>query len=523
MFDIIIRNALVINGTGSRSFLGDIGVKDDLIERIGDLRDERGAVEIDAKKKTVCPGFIDVNNHSDTYWRIFLDPHLESLIHQGVTTIIGGNCGTSLAPLATPSTIDAIQKWVDIKKVNISWLKMKEFLAVLREKRISPNFGTLVGHATLRRGVVGDEMRSLSPRELELMKKALKAAMKEGALGMSTGLIYSHARLAPFEELVELTKVVKKYGGVYATHVRSEQKDFIEAIEEALKIAKESGVKLHISHLKVIGEKNWPKMAEALTLISQAQANGADVTFDVYPYTATGSVLYSFLPVWVAEGGKKMMLHRLKDPAIRAKVIDEMKESDFDYSKIEIAISPLNRTLARHKISEIAKSQEKSVEEAVIDILVASEGMVITSIEALSEDNLRQALIHPLSIVSTNGSGYDIHHARTGERVHPRDFGTFIKVLEKYVKKEKLLSWEEAIHKMTQAPAEKFGLKKRGVLKKGCFADIVMLDRNRVKSPASVENPYQYAQGVELVVVGGEIVLKDGTYIGNRNGQVLER
>jgi N-acyl-D-amino-acid deacylase len=523
MFDIIIKNANIIDGTGGQAYRADVGIKEDEIKKIGELSDEHASVEIDADGKLVCPGFIDVNNHSDTYWRIFLDPHLESLIYQGITTIIGGNCGTSLAPLAMPETIDAIQKWVDVKKINISWLKVKEFLATLEEKKIAPNFATLVGHATLRRGIIGDAVRSMLPKEIEAMEKALTRAMKEGALGMSTGLIYSHARLAPYDELLALAKIVKKYKGVYATHIRSEQEAIIEAVEEALRIARESGVKLQISHLKVMGEKNWPKMSAVLELIGKAKEDGIDVTFDVYPYTATGSVLYSFLPVWVSEGGKKIMLHRLKDPVLRAKVIDEMRESEFDYSKIEIAISPLNKTLARHSISEIARSQEKSVEETVIDILIASEGMVVTSMEVLSEENVRQALTHPLSIVATNGSGYNVFHAKTGERVHPRNFGSFIKVLEKYVKKERLLSWEDAIHKMTGAPATKFGLKKRGALKKGYFADIVMLDLDKLKSPATIENPYQYSKGVELVMIGGEIVLSDGVYNGNRNGRVIKR
>ncbi len=523
MFDIIIKNANIIDGTGEPAYRADIGIKEDEIKKIGELEDERASVEIDAQGKIVCPGFIDINNHSDTYWRIFSNPHLESLVYQGITTIVGGNCGTSLAPLATPATIDAIQKWVDVKKINISWLKVKELLSVLDEKKISANFATLVGHATLRRGVINDEVRSMLPKEIEAMKKALERAMKDGALGMSTGLIYSHARLAPYEELLALAKIVKKFNGVYATHIRSEQGNIAEAIEEALRVARDSGVRLQISHLKVIGEKNWPKMAEVLSLIEKAKEEGLDVTFDVYPYTSTGSVLYSFLPAWISEGGKKIMLHRLKDPVIRAKVIEEMRESDFDYSKIEIAISPLNKTLARHSISEIAYSQERSVEDVVVDILVASEGMVVTSVEVLSEENVRQAVVHPLSFIATNGSGYDIFHAKTGERVHPRNFGSFIRVLEKYVKKEKLLTWEAAIYKMTSAPASKFGIKKRGILKKGYFADIIILDRDKIKSPATVENPYQYSQGVELVIVNGEILLSDGVYNGNRNGRVIKR
>ncbi len=523
MLDIIIKNASIIDGTGSPAFRGDIGVKDDEIKKIGELRDERATVEIDAKGKIVCPGFVDVNNHSDTYWRIFLTPGLESLIYQGITTIVGGNCGTSLAPLATPATIDAIQKWVEIKNININWLRLKEFFAVLEEKKFSPNFATLVGHATLRRGIINDESRSFLPKEIEALAKNLEKAMREGALGMSTGLIYSHARLAPYDELLTLAKIVKKYNGVYATHIRSEQSGFLEAIEEALRIARESGVKLHISHLKVIGKNNWSKMNEALALIEKAREEGIDVTFDIYPYTATGSVLYSFLPAWVSEGGKKNMLHRLKDPVVRAKVIAEMRKAEFDFSKIAIAISPLNKTLARNNISEIAKSQGKSVEDAIIDILIASEGMVITSMEVLSEENIRQALAHPLSFVATNGAGYDIFHIKTGERVHPRNFGAFTKVLSKYVRDEKLLNLETAIHKMTGAPAEKFGLEKRGILRKGHFADIVMFDKNKLESPATIESPYQYSEGIELVVINGEIILADGAYNGNKNGRVIKR
>jgi N-acyl-D-amino-acid deacylase len=218
-----------------------------------------------------------------------------------------------------------------------------------------------------------------------------------------------------------------------------------------------------------------------------------------------------------------MMLHKLKDPAIRTKIINEMRESEFDYSKIKIAISPLNKTLARNSIIEIAKSQEKSIEETIIDLLIASEGMVITSMKVLSEENIRQAILNPLSLIATNGSGYDISHVETGARVHPRNFGAFTKVLEKYVKKEKLLTWESAINKMTLAPAEKFGIKKRGSLKKGYFADLLILDKDTIASPATIENPYQYSKGIKLVMINGEIVLEDSVYNRNQNGRVLKR
>jgi N-acyl-D-amino-acid deacylase len=521
MYDIIIKNSQIIDGTGAPMFRGDVGIKENKITKIGDLRNEKAHEEIDAEGKYVCPGFIDVNNHSDTYWQLFSNPDLESLVYQGITTIIGGNCGSSLAPLTSPKNIESIQKWADLKKINVDWLKFKEFVSFMKNKKLSVNFATLVGHGTMRRGILHDEARNLIPKELNFMKKELADSLSNGALGMSTGLIYTHAKLASAEELADLARVVKKYNGVYATHIRGESGELIESCEEAIEVARRSGVKLHISHLKAMGRKNWNKMDEALGIIDHARENGIDVTFDVYPYTNTGSVLYTLLPDWVVEGGKKIMIHRLRDPAIRAKVKSEMKKSDVDYNKVEIAISPLNKTLARRKITDIARVQEKTIEDAVIDILIAGEGRVITSMEILSENNVKKAIAHPLSIVATNGAGYNLEHRTSGELVHPRSFGTFIKVLSEYVIKEKLLSFEEAVKKMTSFPAGKFGLEKRGEINEKSFADIVVLDPKKLESPATKDNPYQYSQGVEFVINGGRIVLADGEYLGTKVGEIL--
>lgn len=521
MYDILIKNGTIIDGTGKPMFIGDIGIKEDEIVKIGELHDESGEVEIDATDRFVCPGFVDVNNHSDTFWRIFSNPDLESMVYQGVTTIVGGNCGSSLAPLANADTIASVQKWADIRKSNVNWLTLKEFLDVAEKNELSINFGTLVGHGTLRRGLLKDEMRNLTEEELAMMKRMLFESLESGALGMSTGLIYTHAKLASKEELVELAKLVKEFNRVYTTHIRGEKEELINAVSEALEVAKNSGVKLHISHLKAMGEKNWKLMEEGLKLIEQAKESGVDVTFDVYPYTNTGSVLYVLLPDWVSEGGRRAMLHRLKDPVLRAKAIDEMKKSSFDYSKVEIAVSPLNKTLARKSIAEIAESQGKSVEEAVMDTLIASEGMVITSMEVLSEENVEKAIIHPLSIISSNGAGYNLEHAQSGELVHQRNFGTFPRILSKYVAGKRLLSWEEAIRKMTFLPAEKFGLKKRGKLQEKYFADVVIINRDEIKDLATKENPYQYSKGVDFVLVNGKIVLSEGKYAGVKNGNIL--
>lgn len=521
MYDVIIKNGTIIDGTGAKTYEGDVAVKNGRIAAIGELHDERAETEIDAQGKYVCPGFIDVNNHSDSYWQIFLEPELDSLIYQGITTIVCGNCGSSLAPLTSAKNLETIQKWVDFKLINLNWLQMTDFLKAVEQRKLPVNFSTLVGHATLRRGVLQDQSRHLVYNELKFINSMLEKAMKDGAFGLSSGLIYSHARTAPLEELVGLAKIVKKYGGVYATHVRGEKEELISAIQEAIEIGDKSGAKLHISHLKAMGRKNWKKMDEALRLIDEAEKFGVDISFDVYPYTNTGSVLYALLPAWVAEGGKRMMIHRLKDLEIRKKVIEEMKKTGFDYDRVEIAISPLNRTLARKKITEIAKSQEKSVEDAIIDILIASEGRVITSMEVLSEKNIEKALKHPRSIVASNGAGYKIEHAQTGEVIHPRSFGSFMRILAHYVQKKKLLSLEEAIRKMTGFPAERFGIKERGVIAKENYADLLVIDPVKMDSPASKENPYQYAKGIDWMLVNGKVVIKNGEYNKGRSGQVI--
>jgi len=523
MFDILIKNGTVIDGSGEAMRDLDVGIKDDRIVEVGELHNERGEIEIDAKGKIVCPGFIDVNNHSDTYWQIFLEPDLESLVNQGITTIIGGNCGSSLAPLVSSKNIESIQKWVDLSKVNVNWLSMKEFFDFLEEKGMALNFGSLSGHGTMRRGILEDEMRSPNPKELNFIKKKLAVSLEEGSLGMSTGLIYTHARMATVSELIELAEVVQKYGGVYATHIRGEAEELFDSIEEAINVAEKSGVKLHISHLKAVGAKNWPKMEEALALIERMSEKGMDISFDIYPYTNTGSVLYTFLPPWVAEGGRQMMLNRLIDPVIRAKVTSEMRESIFEYDKIEIASSGLDKTLNRRSVNDIAMSQNKTVEDTVLDILIASNGRVITSAELLSENNIRKALRSPLSMIATNGAGYSIKHTDTGEMVHPRSFGTTMKIFSQYVMAEEVLTWEEAVRKMTAYPAEKFGLKKRGRIAEGYFADVVILDKDKISANATKDDPYQYSRGVEQLLINGKVVMKDGEYKGGRNGRIIKR
>jgi N-acyl-D-amino-acid deacylase len=523
MYDVLIKNGTVIDGSGKPMFRSDIGIKEDRIAFIGDLSREAAPTVIDATDRYVAPGFIDVNNHSDVYWQLLSDSELQSMFRQGVTTIIGGNAGSSLAPLVSHDTIRSIQKWTDVEKISFNWLSMREFLGELEKRRMVPNFATLVGHGTLRRGVLHDVNRPVKTEDIDAMKHLLRQAMKEGAIGFSTGLRYTHAKSATASEIMDLTEIAASFGGTYSTYLRDEGNGLIESIEEAIRTAQETKVGLHISHLKASGRENWHLFEEALNCIEAAASGGLPISFDIYPYTTTGSVLYTFLPDWVTEGGRRVMLRQLRDVRVRNKVVEEMRRKGTDYSTMTVLSSSVSKLMPRRHIVDIAAMQKKSPEEAIVDVLLASDGRAIVSIEAISDHNMRHGIQHPFSIISSNGSGYSIDYAETGDRVHPRNFGSFPRVLGRYVREEKLLSWEEAIHKMTGQPAQVFHIENRGRLKEDYFADIVVFDPEKVIDIATMENPYQYPIGIQDVVINGTVTLASGRFSGVRPGRVLYR
>ena len=523
MYDILIKNGTIVDGTGRPMYVADVAVREDRIVAIGDLAHVRAEREIDATGHYVTPGFVDVNNHSDTYWQLLADPHLESMLRQGVTTVIGGNSGSSLAPLADPSVIRAIQKWTDVERINFNWLTMDDFLGEVEKRGPGVNFATLVGHGTIRRGAMKDETRTITPDEITLMQRFLKGALKEGAIGLSTGLKYTHARGAGARELVALARTAVAQGGIYVTYVRDEEENLVKSVEEAIMVAREAQAPIHISHLKAVGEKNWHLMDEVFNLIETAALNDISVTFDVYPYTSTGSVLYTLLPEWVTEKGRTMMIEQLRDKQTYLSVLRDMKKEAVDYSQVIISASTLSKMLTRRRISEIAILQGKTPEEVVLDLLLASDGRAIVSMEVLSEKNVLRAIQHPFSVISSNGVGYDLAHRATGDLVHPRNFGTFPKVFADYVRGQKALSWEEAVHKMTGKPALKFNLEKRGRIADDYFADLVIFNPETIADKATMEDPYQYPVGISHVIINGRIALEGEQLSSKRVGRVLRQ
>jgi len=520
----IIKNANIIDGTGKKMFQADLGIEKDKIKSIGNLQNKKASLVIDGSGLYIAPGFIDILNHSDSYLTIFSMPEAQSLVSQGVTTILCGNCGSSLAPLVDEKAIKSIQKWGDISQISVDWKEMGEFLNIVAGLRLGVNFATLTGHSTLRRGLIGDVYRALMPKEIEDMKLLLEQSLKQGAFGLSFGLAYSHEKIAPQQELIEMARVMQKNKGMLAIHLRSEDEEILSSINEALTIANYSQASLEISHFKILGEKFWIKWPKSLQLLEESAKGKMNVNFDLYPYRTAGVVFHLFLPDWVKKGGKNDMLRQLKKPEVKEKVLEELKNSKLSIEEFVPSISRLGKSVIGKTIKEIAESQGVGVEEAALNMFIISEGRLIVFAPAISQGNVKQGIIHPLSFVSSDGAGYDLDYGKkTGELIHPRSFGAFPRFFKKYVVEENLMTWEDAVKKVTSGPAKKIGLKNRGEIKEGNFADIVVFDPKTISDRATFTNPYQTCDGIEYVFVNGEMAIRGKKLTQSRSGMVLKR
>ncbi len=519
MLDILIKNGIVVDGLGTPAYHADVAIKDGKIKKIGFLGEPRAETTIDATGLFVAPGFIDINNASDRYWTLFSHPNLESYLHQGVTTIIGGNCGSSLAPLTTGEIILNIQKWADVRKINVNWFTVKEFFEEIKKKGLLLNFGTLVGHSTLRRGIVRDEFRVLNEKELLQMKELLKSGLMDGALGFSTGLNYSHVKMAPQEEITDLVSILKK-GQIYSTHLRNEEEGLYESILETIETAKKTEASVEISHFKAVGKNNWPIFEKCLEAIEKAAEN-LDINFDIYPYDSTATVFYTLLPDWVAVGGRAKLIENLENSGLKTKIVSELQGKENELRKIIVASGNIDKVFIGKTIEEIAKNQGKGTVETIINLLLASEGKLIGFWQALSEENFIRALKSPHSIIASDGAAYNLADAKNGFLAHPRSFGCFSRILSRYVREKNILDLEEAIKKMTALPALKAGLSRRGVVEPDYFADIVIFNPELLKDTATFENSFQYSVGVNTVIVNGRIALFQGQVKNQSLGQLL--
>ncbi len=519
-YSTIIKNGVILDGTGGSPRRADIGITGDKIKKIDNLQKDTASIVIDATNRFVVPGFIDFTTHSDTHWTLFSQPTQESFIRQGITTIFGGHGGSSLAPLVRAENIEVIQKWVDISKININWQSMAEFLSELDQHKIGVNFGTFVGHGTLRRGVLGDQTRSAQPNEISQLRFLAEDAIKDGAFGISTNLGTAHENSATNEEVIEIMKVAKYFKVPVSHHLEDEGKNILPAIARLITLTRDSGVHSHIAHFKAIGRTAWKQFPQVLEMIEEAQRQKMELTCDFFPYNRTGSNLYSLLPKWARESGKKRILGFITGKE-RQYLLDSLKELTLHYDKITIASTLHDLDGMGKSIAELSKQSEISPEEIILNLLQVNELQVSIFNEAISENNIELLAKKDYSMVSSDGVGYDENYRLKTDLPHPRSFGTFPRVFSVLVRDKKVLNWEEAIYKMTGFPAKVAGMTDRGIIKSGAYADIVIFNPENIADKANYINPYQFPTGVDYVLVNGNIALKENSLTGLGYGRVL--
>lgn len=521
-YDILIKGGSVLDGAGNPPAVADVGITEGKIAEIGALEGASAKAEIAAGGKFVTPGFIDITNHSDTHLTIFKYPLLESMVMQGVTTIIGGNCGASLAPLVSREAIRGVSKWADLSEIGINWTSVDEFLQAADKMRLGLNFGTLIGFGTLRRGIVGNAGQPLTPEERAKMTLLIERAIEEGAYGLSLGLAYGHERAASTEELIELAKSVAARKGVVKIHLRSEGAEVLGAVNEAIRIGREAGATIIISHFKVIGRKSWPLAHKAMELIANARSSGVSIWFDVSPYRTTGSPLYLLLPPWARRGGFGELFERLAVQAERKRIADAVATSTLHYDKI-IVIAAKHRQIVGKTLAEIAENMGMRPDEAMLEIIRGNEGRVTILGRTVSLKNTRRAVQDPNSLIASDGYGVSQDGISTGNLVHPRSFGAFPHFWHKFITDTQTLKPEEAIVKITGGPATVLGIVGRGVIAKGNFADITVFDPRLIRDRSTYKNPYRYPAGIEWVIINGQVVVEQSRHTGVRAGAVLRK
>ena len=532
MFDVIMRKGRIIDGAGNPWFLADVGVKDGKILKIGNLKSEDAERIINAEGCIVSPGFIDMHSHSD--FSPLINPYMESKIRQGVTTEVIGNCGFSAAPLDDFLRQEILETSPMLREANeeLDWSAMSEYMQRVERNGVSSNIAPLVGHGNVRSLVLQFERRKPTGKELGDMKRILGRAMEEGAFGMSTGLIYPLGCYADTEEIVELCKVIARFGGLYSSHIRGEESQLLESVKEAIEIGEKAEVAVEISHHKAAGKRNWGRVRDSLKMIEEARSRGLDVTCDVYPYTAGSFGLDSVLPPHAHEGGVEKLVERLRSPKIREKLKEEMMRGVGEWHSMSETVGWENIMIAYSKghpeyegkmISEIAKEKNLDPFDFVFDLIVEEAASVSVVLFSMSEDDVRTVLKSPFSMIGSDSSARATYGILSAGKPHPRAYGTFPRILGKYAREEKILTLQEALRKMTSFPAQKLGLKDRGLIREGMWADIAIFNADKIMDKATFFNPHRYPEGIEYVMVNGKVVIEEGEHTREMPGKVFRR
>jgi len=539
MFDLKIINGKIADGSGDKLYSADIGIVGELIVAIGDLKGSPSAETIDAGGKIVAPGFIDMHTHSDL--SVLYDPHANSKIYDGVTTEVVGNCGIGVTPVF-PDNKQLLIDYLGTRMIgslpvtiDLKWSSMAGYLEYIRQHPPAVNVTALLAQGPIRIAVMGFSKEKPSTEQLAQMQELVRSGMSEGAVGFSTGLIYMPGEFSSDDELSDLAKEIKPWNGFYVSHIRNESEGVFEALDGALGIGRKAGVPVHISHLKLGGQPVWGRVGELLDKIDQANQQGIETTFDVYPYTAGMTGLSAFMPPWAFEGGVEKLMARIQDPETRIRIIASINDGipgwqnltkaagEWENVLIATVISDKNKWMEGKSIQTLSEEQGKDPFATIFDLLLSEKGRVQIVIHMMSETDLLEIIRHPLAMIGSDGMSVSTEGLMSFGRPHPRAFGTRARVLERYVREKKILSIEEAVKKMSHMPATRLGLKQRGLIREGYYADVVVFDPETVQGKATFVDPKQYSIGFEAVIVNGNIVLQDGIHREVYKGRVLTR
>jgi dihydroorotase/N-acyl-D-amino-acid deacylase len=530
-YDVVIRNGHVIDGTGSPWYSADIGIRGGKIAAIGRLAGAPAKRIIDARGMVVAPGFIDMLGQSEL--TILVNPHLPSKIYQGITTEITGE-GSSIAPL-DDRIVQADRVTYQHYGVQPDWRTFRDYFGRLRRQGMGINLASYVGATQVRRMVVGDGNRAPSPAELERMKGLVRDAMREGAVGLSTSLQYAPAPYATTEELIALAAEAARFGGTYASHIRDEGDAIFPALDEAFRIGREAPIPVEIWHLKAAGKSNWGRMPEIVARIEAARKGGLDVAADTYAYPAAFNTFSAVIPPWAHDGGDQKLIERLKDPATRARIRRELETPSNQWNNewqqvkgpesfiVSAVQNPKLMPLQGKTIAEVARLWNKDPIDTVFDLLIEDEAFTMVGMFIMSEPDVALALRQPWVSICNDSQGAALDGVLGREHPHPRAYGTFPRILRKFVREDKLLTLEDAIRKFTSLPAQRMRFADRGVLKAGMWADVVVFDPETVRDLATFDQPNQLSEGMRFVLVNGVPVIEEGKMTNALPGKVLTR
>jgi len=529
LHSILIKGGMVVDGIGTPAAPYDLAIEGSKIAGFYKHAETKASMTIDAKGMIVCPGFIDIHSHSEIH--LLNNPLAESKVRQGVTTELVGNCGTSPAPLMGAAR-DGLRDYSDVLDVQLDWATLDEYLLRLANMRPSLNVATLVGASMLRASVIGNQNRAPTSDELVRMQELLSEAMLQGAWGLSSGLIYAPGCYAATEELIALASTAASFAGIYASHIRGEGRTLLKAVEEAIRIGREARIRVEISHHKACGKSMWGAVSKTLAMIEEARKAGVDVAFDVYPYTASNTSLDTILPAWAREGGKEQILQRLRDPETRAKietlvlsggdnVEDVVGDSGWENISLVGFRTQQNKKHEGKSVQEISRLLGKEPVKTAIDLIIEEDLQVGAIFHEMLEDDVIKVMSHPLASIGSDGDAQAPYGVTGDSAVHPRAYGTFPRVIRRYVFERSVVSLEEAIMKMTSWPADRLRLRDRGVLAKGLAADVVVFDPAKIRDTATFEKSHSYPEGIRYVIVNGAVTVEDGEHTKERAGLVL--